>query len=118
MLLCYLVLTLEGDGRSLPTDEICQPARGKTLWRLLLGCEPVALDRATCLKAKDCLSNTLLPAQAPQLWHGIAQHLGQAAPDVLVLIHPMHMAPAQHSHRALQVQLLTVNMPPSSAEPW
>ena len=44
-----------------------------------------------------------VPAQAPQLWHGIAQHLGQAAPDVLVLIHPMHMAPAQHSHRALQV---------------
>lgn len=46
-----------------------------------------------------------IPAQTPQLWQGIAQHLAQTHPDVLVLLHPMHMAPAAHSHRALQVKL-------------
>ena len=41
--------------------------------------------------------------QAPQLWQGIAQHLAKSSPEVLVLIHPIHMTPTSHSQRALSV---------------
>ena len=46
---------------------------------------------------------TLAALQAPQLWRGIAQHLAKSSPEVLVLIHPIHMTPAAHSQRALSV---------------
>ena len=41
--------------------------------------------------------------QAPQLWQGIAQHLAKSSPEVLVLIHPIHMTPSSHSQRAISV---------------
>ena len=44
-----------------------------------------------------------LALQAPQLWRGIAEHLAKSSPEVLVLIHPIHMTPTSHSQRALSV---------------
>ena len=41
--------------------------------------------------------------QAPQLWRSIAEHLAKSSPEVLVLIHPIHMTPTSHSQRALSV---------------
>lgn len=41
--------------------------------------------------------------QAPQLWQGIAEHLAKSSPEVLVLIHPIHMTPTSHSQRAISV---------------
>lgn len=41
-------------------------------------------------------------AQVPQLWQGIAEHLAEASPEVVVLIHPINMT-SSHSNRALQV---------------
>ena len=45
--------------------------------------------------------------QAPQLWRGIAEHLAKSSPEVLVLIHPIHMTPTSHSQRALSVRYLS-----------
>jgi hypothetical protein len=41
-------------------------------------------------------------AQVPQLWQGIAEHLAEASPEVVVLIHPINMT-SSHSNRSLQV---------------
>ena len=45
----------------------------------------------------------VLALQTPQLWRGIAEHLAKSSPEVLVLIHPIHMTPSSHSQRALSV---------------
>ncbi|KAK9903998.1 hypothetical protein WJX75_002185 [Coccomyxa subellipsoidea] len=39
--------------------------------------------------------------QVPQLWQGIAEHLAEASPEVVVLIHPINMT-SSHSNRSLQ----------------
>ena len=43
-----------------------------------------------------------------QLWRGIAEHLGQAAPEALVLVHPIAIGPSATAARALQVRFLHV----------
>ena len=48
--------------------------------------------------------------QAPQLWQGIAEHLAKSSPEVLVLIHPIHMTPSSHSQRAISVGFCVSNL--------
>jgi len=48
------------------------------------------------------LRSILGDLQAPQLWQGIAEHLAQSSPEVLLLIHPINMT-SSHSQRALSV---------------
>lgn len=43
-----------------------------------------------------------------QLWRGIAEHLGRAAPEALVLVHPIAIGPPATTAHAMQVRFLHV----------